>query len=101
MPLLLFCRLASMLSAWVVTGLLDVEEGCVDDMARTLPKSSGWALGRAGMPPPAAQQTVMHHRRQKCGSKAARKLCQDAAHIQGVSRLSRRSLQLQYSHGEE
>ena len=71
MPLLLFCRLASMLSACVVTGLLEVEEGCVDDMARTLPRSSGWALGRAGMPPPAAQQTMMHLTRQRSDSNGA------------------------------
>ena len=80
MPLLLFCRLASMLSAWVVTGLLEVEEGCVDDMARMLPRSSGWALGRAGMPPPAAQQPMMRHTQQRSNIKAAWTSCQDATH---------------------
>ena len=53
-PLLLFCRLASMLSAWVVTGLLLELVLWGADMDMMLPRLSGCALGNAGMPPPAA-----------------------------------------------
>lgn len=42
-----------MLSAWVVTGLSEPLD-CVDDMDMMLPRLRGWALGSAGMPPPAA-----------------------------------------------
>lgn len=53
---LLFWMLASMLSACVVTGLLELLLCCGADIDMMLPRFSGCALGSGGMPPPAAVQ---------------------------------------------
>ena len=53
-PPLLLLRLASMLSAWVVTGLFSLAVCWGDDRPMMLPRLSGCALGSAGIPPPAA-----------------------------------------------
>lgn len=43
-----------MLSAWVVMGLFWPAVSWGEDRPMMLPRFSGWALGSAGIPPPAA-----------------------------------------------
>ena len=53
-PPLLLLRLASMLSAWVATGLVELLVCWGADRPMMLPRFSGCAFGRGGIPPPAA-----------------------------------------------
>ena len=57
-PPLLLLRLASMLSAWVVTGLFSLAVCWGEDRPMMLPRFSGCALGSAGIPPPAAAYRI-------------------------------------------
>ena len=67
MPPLLLLRLASMLSAWVVMGLFWLVVSWGEDRPMMLPRFSGWALGSAGIPPPAAAQEFLVVSRSEIG----------------------------------
>ena len=48
-----------MLSAWVVMGLFCPAVSWGEDRPMMLPRFSGWALGSAGIPPPATAPEVL------------------------------------------